>query len=166
MPKSRPQSGDAPNPAFELPRVARAGMRELHPQDGALLLMHFAFRGLVVKADAFLAEQGLSRVHHRLLYAVARAEGISIGQLIELLGVTKQAMHRPLKFLQDEGYVVAERDANQHRSKKLRLTELGARTEKLASAHEREAMELALQTVSANEQDAWRKVMTALARLA
>ncbi|WP_256221464.1 helix-turn-helix domain-containing protein [Variovorax sp. OK605] len=35
-----------------------------------------------------------------------------MGQLIELLGVTKQAMHRPLKFLQDEGYVVAERDAN------------------------------------------------------
>ncbi|MBB4225942.1 MarR family winged helix-turn-helix transcriptional regulator [Variovorax guangxiensis] len=166
MPKTSSKPIHLPNPAFELPRVARAGMRELHPQDGALLLMHFAFRGLVIKADAFLAEHGLSRVHHRLLYAVARAEGISIGQLIELLGVTKQAMHRPLKFLQDTGYVVAERDANEHRSKRLRLTALGARIEKLASKHEREAMESALQTVSPNEQDAWRKVMTALARLA
>jgi len=166
MPKPIFKPTGATNPVFELPRVARAGMRELHPQDGALLLMHFAFRGLVVKADAFLAEQGLSRVHHRLLYAVARAEGISIGQLIELLGVTKQALHRPLKFLQDAGYIVAERNADQHRSKNLRLTALGARIEKLASEFEREAMESALQTVSPNEQDAWRKVMTALARLA
>ena len=159
MPKS-------PNPAFDLPRVADAGMRELHPEDGALLLMHFAFRGLVVKADAFLAEQGLSRVHHRLLYAVARAAGISIGQLIEMLGVSKQALHRPLKFLQDEGYVVAERDPQQHRSKQLRLTVRGARIEKQASAHEREAMETALRGVSAGEQDAWRKIMIVLARMA
>jgi len=159
MPKS-------PNPAFELPRVADAGMRELHPEDGALLLMHFAFRGLVVKADAYLAEQGLSRVHHRLLYAVARADGISIGQLIELLGVSKQALHRPLKFLQDEGYLVAERDPQQHRSKQLRLTVRGARIEKQASAHEREAMQAALRAVSPGEEEAWRKIMTVLARMA
>ena len=141
-------------------------MRELDPEDGALLLMHFAFRGLVTKADAFLAKQGLSRVHHRLLYAVERADGISVGQLIELLGVSKQALHRPLKFLQDEGYIVAERDPAQHRSKKLRLTVRGARIETQASAYEREAMQTALQGVSAGEQDAWRKIMTALARMA
>lgn len=166
MVKHSPGLADAPATAVDLPRIARAGIRELYPMDGALLLMHFAFRGLVVKADAFLSEQGLSRVHHRLLYAVARAEGISIGQLIELLGVTKQALHRPLKFLQDAGYIVAERDAKQQRLKKLRLTALGERVERLASEHEREAMESALQMVSASEQDAWRKVMTALARLA
>jgi DNA-binding MarR family transcriptional regulator len=168
MPRSTSSSPADPlrNPAFDLPRVANAGMRELHPEDGALLLMHFAFRGLVVKADAYLAREGLSRVHHRLLYAVARADGISIGQLIELLGVSKQALHRPLKFLQDEGYIVAERDPAQHRSKQLRLTVRGARIEKQASAHEREAMETALQAVSPGEQDAWRKIMTALARMA
>ena len=159
MPKS-------PSHAFDLPRVADAGMRELHPEDGALLLMHFAFRGLVMKADAYLAGQGLSRVHHRVLYAVARADGISIGQLIDLLGVSKQAMHRPLKYLQDEGYIVAERDPQQHRSKQLRLTVRGARTEKQASAHEREAMETALRGVSPSEQEAWRKIMTVLARMA
>ena len=159
MPKSS-------SPAFDLPRVADAGMRELHPEDGALLLMHFAFRGLVMKADAYLAGQGLSRVHHRVLYAVARADGISIGQLIELLGVSKQALHRPLKYLQDEGYIVAERDPQQHRSKQLRLTVRGARTEKQASAHERVAMETALRGVSPSEQEAWRKIMTVLARMA
>ena len=156
----------AAHPAFDLPRAANAGMRPLQPLDGALLLMHFAFRGLVVKADEFLVGQGLSRVHHRLLYAVARAEGISVGQLIDLLGVSKQALHRPLKFLQDEGYVRARRDPVQHRTKRLSLTELGREVEATASRHEREAMEEAMRAVSPQGQDAWREVMTALARMA
>lgn len=161
-----PHADPADHPAFDLPRAASAGMRPLQPLDGALLLMHFALRGLVVKADAFLAEQGLSRVHHRLLYAVARAEGISVGQLIELLGVSKQALHRPLKFLQDEGYVVARRDPVQHRTKRLSLTERGREVEATASRHERDAMEEAMRTVSPDGQGAWREVMTALARMA
>lgn len=156
----------ADQPAFDLPRAANAGMRPLQPLDGALLLMHFAFRGLVVKADAFLAQQGLSRVHHRLLYAVARAEGISVGQLVELLGVSKQALHRPLKYLQDEGYVLAQRDPVQHRTKRLSLTERGRQVEATASRHEREAMEAAMRTVPASGQAAWHEVMTTLARLA
>jgi DNA-binding MarR family transcriptional regulator len=156
----------ADHPAFDLPRAANAGMRPLQPLDGALLLMHFAFRGLVVKADEFLAGQGLSRVHHRLLYAVARAEGISVGQLIELLGVSKQALHRPLKFLQDEGYLVAQRDPVQHRTKRLSLTERGREVEATASRHEREAMEAAMRSVPASGQAAWTEVMTALARMA
>lgn len=156
----------ATHPAFDLPRAANAGMRPMQPLDGALLLMHFAFRGLVVKADEFLAGQGLSRVHHRLLYAVARAEGISVGQLIELLGVSKQALHRPLKYLQDEGYVLAQRDPVQHRTKRLSLTERGREVEAVASRHEQEAMEEAMRTVSPEGQNAWREVMTALARRA
>lgn len=165
-PPLRSTFAEPADPAFDLPRAASAGMRPLQPLDGALLLMHFAFRGLVVKADAFLAEQGLSRVHHRLLYAVARAEGISVGQLIELLGVSKQALHRPLKFLQDEGYVMARRDPVQHRTKRLSLTERGREVEATASRHERAAMEEAMRTVSPDGQGAWREVMTALARMA
>jgi len=85
------------NPAFELPAVEKAGIRELHPLDGALLLMHFAFRGLVSQADRHLEKHGLSRVHHRILYVIARADGISVGGLLEVLGVSKQALHRPMK---------------------------------------------------------------------
>lgn len=153
------------SPIFDLPPVAKAGMRELHPEDGALLLMHFAFRGLVVTADAFLAEHELTRVHHRVLYAIARSERLSIGGLIDLLGVSKQALHRPLKYLQEAGYVVTERDKVEHRVKILSLTAKGAALERLASKHERAAMTAALAGVSPSEQKAWHKVMIALARM-
>lgn len=141
-------------------------MRSLHPQDGALLLMHFAHRGLVKEADAFLAEHGLMRVHRRVLYAVARADGLSAGQLAELLGVGKQVLQGPIKLLQDEGFIVAERDPAQHRAKKLWLTVRGARIEEQATAHERRAMEAAQHGTSADEQAGWRKILTVLARMA
>ncbi len=154
------------NPAFELPAVQKAGMRELHPLDGALLLMHFAFRGLVSQADRYLEKHGLSRVHHRILYILARADGISVGGLLETLGISKQALHRPMKYLQDNGYVVAERDAIEHRVKLLRLTPKGTRMERTASDFERTAMEFALGKMSSSDQKAWREVMIALAKQA
>ncbi|OGB21744.1 MAG: transcriptional regulator [Burkholderiales bacterium RIFCSPLOWO2_02_FULL_57_36] len=152
------------SPAFDLSPVKKSGMRELHPLDGALLLMHFAFRGLVVKADLFLESQGLSRVHHRILYAIVRTEGLSIGGLQDLLGVSKQALHKPLKHLQEEGYVIAERDVVQHRTKLLHLTPKGVRLEQAASDHERKAIQDALGTVSPSQQRVWMEIMTALAR--
>ncbi len=139
-------------------------MRELHPLDGALLLMHFAFRGLVVRADEYLAKHGLSRVHHRILYVLARADGISVGGLLETLGISKQALHRPMKYLQENGYVVAERDKVEHRVKLLRLTPKGTRMERTASDHERAAIQAALGKKSASEQKAWGEVMITLAK--
>jgi DNA-binding MarR family transcriptional regulator len=156
----------APRPEniFDLLQVAQAGLKEARADDGALLLMHFAFRGLVAKADVFLAGHGLSRVHHRMLYAIARTDGIAVGQLIAMLGVSKQAMHRPLKHLQEQGLVLAERSPHEHRSKLLRLTREGARIERQASAHEAAAMERALKSVGESERQAWRTVMLELAR--
>jgi len=148
---------------LKLPVLQEAGLRELHPLDGALLLMHFAFRGLVSQADRYLAKQGLSRVHHRILYVIARTDGISVGGLLEVLGVSKQALHRPMKQLQDGGYVVAERHAAERRVKLLRLTPKGRRTERTASGHERAAMGGALVGLPAAGQKAWRDVMEALA---
>lgn len=154
------------NPAFELGAVERSGMREIHPLDGALLLMHFAFRGLIRDADRLLARYGLSRVHHRILYVVARSEGISIGGLLDVLGVSKQALHGPMKLLVDNGYVTAERDKIEHRKRVLRLSAKGIRLERAASDCERKAIGEALGNGSVADQLAWREVMIALAKRA
>jgi DNA-binding MarR family transcriptional regulator len=154
------------NSIFTLAPVVNSGMKELHPLDGALILMHFAFRGLISNADQYLAKHGLSRVHHRILYVVARTQGISVGGLLDVLGISKQALHRPMKYLQENGYVVAERDINAHRVKKLKLTAKGIRTERTASEHERAAMGSALEHVSEQAQQSWREIMLALAKQA
>ena len=54
--------------------TASVRMKSLDPLDHSLELLHFGFRGLTVEADRFLATQGLSRAHHRILYVIARAD--------------------------------------------------------------------------------------------
>jgi len=60
--------------------------------DEAIELIYFAWRELVSEPDRLLARRGLSRVHHRIIYCVARGPGITIGGLCRVLGVSKQAL--------------------------------------------------------------------------
>lgn len=155
----------AANDAFAELQISReAGLRELHPLDGALLLMHFAYRGLVVDADRYLSSLGLSRLHHRILYVIARTESLSIGSLLDVLGITKQALHGPIKVLREGGYVTADRDKINYRVKILRLTAKGSRVERVASGRERRAIEAALAAVPEQQQQSWYDVMLALGK--
>ena len=77
----------------------RASLSKLHDLDPALELMYYGWRGMTLAADGYLATLGLSRPHHRILYVVARQPDLSIGSLIEILGISKQAVNRPLNLL-------------------------------------------------------------------
>jgi hypothetical protein len=67
----------------------------------ALELMYFGFRGLVDAPDRLLARRGLGRMHHRVLYFIARAPGLSVGDLLERLAITKQ---KGFVFFKPEGF--------------------------------------------------------------
>lgn len=138
-------------------------MESLHPLDKALELMHFGFRGLTVEADRYLETLGLSRVHHRVLYVIARTEQLTVGELAATLGISKQALHRPMTHLTEQGYVQLERDPQRHRYKMLSLTESGQEVENQATLHERNAMQRALANVSQASQDDWHRIMADLA---
>ena len=56
--------------------------------------LHFAFRGLVAEPDSILKSQGLSRIHHRLLFFIGRNPGLSVNELVESMRLTKQAINR------------------------------------------------------------------------
>lgn len=99
------------------------------------------------KADAYLATVGLSRVHHRILYVIARKPDVTVGSLQDILGISKQALHRPLKHLLDQNLVVSKRDADQHRYKILGLTSAGEKIEHRASELERRVMKKAFTDV-------------------
>lgn len=141
-------------------------LKALHPLDDALALMYYGWRGMTRDADAFLATLGLSRVHHRILYTIARRDGLTVGDLLGVLRITKQALHRPMKHLQDGGLVSTSRDPAHHRYKRLHLTALGRSVEDQASGHERRMMAEAFANAGPAARDAWAAVMASLGRYA
>ncbi|MCY1296594.1 MarR family protein [compost metagenome] len=143
--------------------AASVQMTPLDPLDRSLELLHFGFRGLTVEADLFLDAQGLSRVHHRILYVIARADEINVGDLAATLGVSKQALHRPMTHLFERELICYTRQPERHRFKLLALTEQGQALEHQASELERRTLRQAFAHTDAEGQQAWMKVMQALA---
>ena len=127
--------------------------------------MYFALKGMTREADEVMGTHGLARAHHRALFIVARLDGIPVGELAAMLGVSKQALHRPLRELQQAGFVAAERDPLHHRYKLLRLTASGRALEHAASERERQVMNAAFAAVP-NGFDAWASIMQKVAEFA
>lgn len=143
--------------------AAAVRLHSLDPLDSALELLHFGFRGLTAAADTFLETQGLSRVHHRILYVIARADEVSVGDLATTLGISKQAVHRPLSHMFERQLVGYTRQPERHRFKLLALTEQGQALEHQASELERQTLRQAFAQTDTVGQEAWTKVMQALA---
>jgi DNA-binding MarR family transcriptional regulator len=141
----------------------RASLTKLDDLDAALELMYYGWRGMTLTADEYLATLGLSRPHHRILYVVARQPDISIGTLIEVLGISKQAVNRPLSLLLERKLLMSKRSPEQHRSKLLRLTPEGQRIEQRASGYERKVLRAAFDRVGSSGAAAWMAVMGAIA---
>jgi DNA-binding MarR family transcriptional regulator len=129
----------------------------------ALEALHFAFRAVVQGPDAVLAERGLSRVHHRILYFIARTPGLRVGELRATLAVTKQAMNGPLRQLTERGLVRETVDPEDRRSKHLDLTPRGRALEERLSSEQRERFARVFREVGATKEQAWREVMRLLA---
>jgi DNA-binding MarR family transcriptional regulator len=138
-----------------------ARQREL---DEALELMHFGFRAIIAEPDRELEKRGLGRVHHRVLYFIRRNERLTIGDLVGILGVSKQALHRPLSELVAAKLVVREADAQNRRFVRLRLSSAGAAFERKISGMQREHFERAFGRVGPAAEQGWREVMGALFR--
>ncbi|HEX5802813.1 MAG TPA: MarR family transcriptional regulator [Azospira sp.] len=131
--------------------------------NAAMEALFFAFRALVARPDALLAEQGLSRVHHRILYFVRKTPNGSIGDLLTTLGVTKQALNRPLRELLGLGYVRAESDPGNRRIRRLNLTEAGLAFEEQLSSEQRRRFAEVFRAAGPEAEAAWREVMAQLA---
>ncbi|WET17039.1 helix-turn-helix domain-containing protein [Yersinia intermedia] len=75
------------------------------PQQEDLLLhqaieqFYFGYRTFTELPDKLLAQRGLGRVHHRILYFVGHNPDIAINALLGILKISKQALNAPLKQL-------------------------------------------------------------------
>ncbi len=126
-------------------------------------LLFFAFRGVTAEPDRILAERGLGRVHHRILYFVGRRPGIRVGALVATLGVSKQALNRPLRELIAKQLVAATAPPSNRRAKELRLTRAGAVLERHLGAVQRRRFAQAFEAAGQGAERGWREVMARLA---
>jgi len=133
--------------------------------NGALELMHFGWRRFIATPDRILARYGFGRVHHRVLYFVGRNPGLSVGELIRILGVTKQALHRPLRQLMEGGFVEARPAPHSGRMKLLSLSRKGIRLESQLSGDQRVRFERVFRAVGPAAERAWRDVMRRVAEV-
>jgi DNA-binding MarR family transcriptional regulator len=90
--------------------------------------------------DAALAEQGLGRAEYRALYFIARQPGLTVSDLLALLGITKQSLGRALKPLEARGLVITRPGGRDRRQKELRLTAEGKALEAALFTPLRDAM--------------------------
>jgi DNA-binding MarR family transcriptional regulator len=109
-------------------------------------LLYFGYTAMVRGADALLATAELGRAHHRALYFIARRPGLSVGELISLLNITKQSLGRVLGELQGRGLVTQQAGTHDKRQRLLHLTDAGAALEQQLFAELEKAIASAYQT--------------------
>ncbi len=131
--------------------------------DDAPALLFFAFRALTAEPDRILAERGFGRVHHRILYFIARSPGARVGDLLATLGVSKQALNRPLQELIQRRLVEARVPPANRRTKELRLSTAGARLERRLTGSQRRRFRRAFADCGGAAEAGWREVMRRLA---
>ncbi len=114
-PSSLPPPSTPASPLFLREEEVRRGIE----------LLHFGQTHLFAVIDAPLADAGLGRAHHRVLYFVARQPDMPISTLLRLLGITKQSLGRVLDELIARGLVETHPGLRDRRQKLLRLTAEG-----------------------------------------
>jgi DNA-binding MarR family transcriptional regulator len=131
--------------------------------DEALELLHFAFRAVVARPDRMLSSRGLSRVHHRILFFVRRNPGMSVGELLRILGTSKQALNAPLRTLLRKKMVSLTSAPEDRRVKRIHLTDEGKRFEYTLSGDQRNRFKAVFKMAGKQKELAWREIMRSLA---
>ncbi|KPB02945.1 MarR family winged helix-turn-helix transcriptional regulator [Ahrensia marina] len=89
-------------------------------------LLFFAYRDFTADPDEILSALGFGRAHHRVLHFVDRKQGLTVAELLDLLGITKQSLARVLKQLVDGNYIEQREGPNDRRQRELYLTNTGS----------------------------------------
>jgi DNA-binding MarR family transcriptional regulator len=124
--------------------------------------LYFGYREFTALPDQILAVRGLGRTHHRILYFVCRDPGISIGELLSVLRITKQAAHRPVKDLEAQGLLTSTTDARDRRVRRLSPTREGVELEAQLTHAQMQLLNAAFRDSGELAELHWRQVMTRL----
>ncbi|KQW54449.1 MarR family winged helix-turn-helix transcriptional regulator [Variovorax sp. Root411] len=130
--------------------------------DEAIVAFHVAFRNVVDGADEKLAEQGMGRTHHKILFHTARHPCCPVSEVRDFIGVSRQALQRPLNDLHRAGLVQTLVSPENRRIHQLVLTPAGLALEQQITALVRVHFQAAFKAVGASSRAQWLAVMQAL----
>ena len=122
-------------------------------------MLFFAFRDLNAAPDAILHEMGFGRAHHRALHWIGRLPDLKVGELLLILGITKQSLARVLGPLIQQGYVEQGKGKVDRRQRLLTLTEKGTALERKLFECSRERLAAAYRDAGGQAVDGFRKVL-------
>ena len=125
-------------------------------------LLFFAYRDFTGAADVILSELGLGRAHHRALHFIGRNPGMTVGELLAILRITKQSLARVLNELVAKGYVAQTPGRQDRRQRLLTLTPEGAGLERRLFERQRERLASAYRDAGGPAVEGFGRVMRAI----
>ncbi len=125
-------------------------------------MMFFAYRGFTAYPDRILTEYGYGRAHHRAIHFIARRPGLTVSELLDILGVTKQSLNRVLRELVNNGLVESRIGKKDRRQRNLHLTAEGTALEKELSNAQRQKMRKAYSAAGPEAVQGFRTVLNAM----
>ncbi len=128
----------------------------------AIEQFYFGYRAFTAPPDRILAQRGLGRVHHRILYFVGRNQPISVKDLLALLDVSKQALNAPLRQLIEMKLIAMGTAEHDGRVRQLALTASGKKLEAQLSGTQMKQLQALFEQVGAEAEAGWHQVMRAL----
>ncbi len=155
-----------PDLSVSLHGQAGAGLLFLREEEfrNAQDLMFFALRDLTTAPDAYLAELGFGRAHHRCLHWIGRRPDMKVGDLLEILAITKQSLARVLGPLIRDGYVLQTKGQSDRRQRLLTLSEKGVALERKLFEIQRERLASAYREAGGPAVDGFRRVLRAMTK--
>lgn len=124
--------------------------------------MFFAYRAFTADPDRILEGMDYGRAHHRAIHFIHRAPGLTVTNLLTILGVTKQSLNRVLRSLIDDGLVEARVGRQDKRERNLFLTVKGAELERQLSDAQRARMRAAYRAAGPVAVQGFRTVLEAM----
>lgn len=138
-----------PNPLFLREEELRQAME----------LLFFAYRDFTAEPDQILAAYGFGRAHHRVIYFVGRNPQITVSELLDILGVTKQSLSRVLSQLIRDGFIARKASEKDQRKRLLALTAKGKALEHELVDKQRRLIAKAYRSAGADAVEGFRQVL-------
>ncbi|MCO6018739.1 MULTISPECIES: MarR family winged helix-turn-helix transcriptional regulator [Carnobacterium] len=132
--------------------------------DKNLALFYFAYRAFSKTADDLVENYGISKVHRRILFFVARMPGLTVNELLTVLDISKQALNKPMQELLQKEWLVTKPNEADKRSKRIYLTAQGKNIDAQISEAQKEKMKTIFQQTGDPTGEAWTNVMTEYAK--